>query len=60
MYLTLEDLVPNALIELIENDISRTVSYPNILQYGNAVVKELEKRNINAILQKYKCNITYI
>lgn len=41
MYLTLEDLVPNTLIELIENDVSRTVSYPTILQYGDIVVKEL-------------------
>ena len=31
MYLTSEDLVPNALIELVENDISRIVSYPTIL-----------------------------
>jgi len=54
MYLTLEDLVPNALIELIENDVSRTVSYPTILQYGDIVVKELEKRNIDAILLIYR------
>ena len=54
MFLTLEDLVPNALIELIENDVSRTVSYPTILQYGEIVVKELEKRNINAILLIYR------
>ena len=54
MYLSLEDLVPNALIELIENDVSRTVSYPTILQYGEIVVKELEKRNINAILLIYR------
>ena len=54
MYLTLEDLVPNALIELIENDVSRTVSYQTILQYGNTVVKDLEKRNIDAILLIYR------
>ena len=54
MYLTLEDLVPNALIELIENDVSRTVSYPTILQYGDVVIKELEKRNIDAILLIYR------
>ena len=54
MFLTLEDLVPNALIELVENDVSRTVSYPTILEYGNVVVKELEKRNIDAILLIYR------
>ena len=54
MYLSLEDLVPNALIELVENDVSRVVSYPTILKYGDVVVKELEKRNINAILLIYR------
>ena len=49
MYLTLEDLVPNALIELVENDVNRSVSYPTILKYGDVVVKELEKiEEINA------------
>lgn len=54
MFLTLEDLVPNALIELVENDVSRVVSYPTILQYGDVVIKELEKRNIDAILLIYR------
>ena len=54
MYLSLEDLVPNALIELVENDVNRSVSYPTILKYGDVVVKELEKRNINAILLIYR------
>ena len=54
MYLLLEDLVPNALIELVENNVSRTVSYPTILEYGSVVVKELEKRNIDAILLIYR------
>ena len=54
MYLTLEDLVPNALIELVENDVTRSVSYPTILKYGDVVVKELEKRNIDAILLIYR------
>jgi len=56
MYLTLEDLVPNALIELIENDVCRSVSYLTIMQYGNVVIKELEKRNINAIMLIYRDN----
>lgn len=54
MYLTLEDLVPTALIQLVENDVNRSVSYPIILKYGDVVVKELEKRNINAILLIYR------
>ena len=52
--LTLEDLIPNALIELIENNNSRSVSYPAILQYGNVVVDELKKQNIDCILQIHK------
>ena len=50
MYLILEDLVPNALIELVENDISRIVSYPTVLEYGNRITEELGKVGINAIL----------
>lgn len=53
-YLTLEDLVPNALIELVENDISRVVSYPMVLEYGNSVIEELGKIGINAILLIYR------
>ena len=54
MYLILEDLVSNVIIELAENNINRAVSYPVILEYGNAVIKELEKRNIEAILLIYR------
>ena len=54
MYLSLEDLVPNALIELVENNVGRVVSYSTILQYGYAVIGELEKRNVNAILLIYR------
>ena len=50
MYLTIEDLVSNALIELVENDVSRIVSYPTILEYGNSIVEELGKVGINAVL----------
>lgn len=58
MYLTLEDLVPNALIELIENNVSRSVSYPTILQYGSVVVSELKKRNKEGILHIHRDNTT--
>ena len=54
MYLTLEDLVPNALIELVENDISRMISYPTVLEYGNSVMEELGKVGVNAILLIYR------
>lgn len=54
LQLTLEDLVPNALIELIENNVSRSVSYPTILEYGNVVVNELKKQNIDCILQIHR------
>lgn len=56
--LTLEDLIPNALIELIENNVSRTISYSTILQYGSAVVKELEKMNKEGILQIHRDTTT--
>lgn len=58
MYLTLEDLVPNALIELIENNVSRSVSYPTILQYGSVVVSELKKRNKEGMLHIHRDNTT--
>lgn len=58
MYLTLEDLVPNALIELIENNVSRSVSYPTILQYGSVVVRELKKRNKEGILHIHRDDTT--
>ena len=56
MFLTLEDLVPNALIQLIENDVSRSVSYLTIIQYGNVVINELKKRDVEAILLIYRDN----
>jgi hypothetical protein len=54
LQLTLEDLVPNALIELIENNVSRSVSYPTILEYGNVVVNELKKQH-NELYLRVKC-----
>lgn len=57
MFLTLEDLAPNALIELVENDISRTISYSTVLQYGLCVVEELKRRNIDGSLLMYRDNI---
>ena len=58
LQLTLEDLVPNALIELIENNVSRSVSYPTILQYGSVVVSELKKRNKEGMLHIHRDNTT--
>lgn len=56
MFLTLEleDLVPNALIELTENNVSRTVSYQAIDEYGKAAAQELNEMNIRAIILMHR------
>lgn len=46
--LELEDLVPNALIEMVENNVGRIISYQKVFQYGNAIAQELKKKNIEA------------
>ena len=50
MFLYIEDLVSNALIELIENNVSKTISYESALKYGYAVIEELKLKNIEALL----------
>lgn len=50
MFLYLEDLVPNALIELVENNVSKTISYKSVLEYGCQVIEELRLKNIEALL----------
>ncbi|MEG0375363.1 MAG: hypothetical protein RR547_02095 [Raoultibacter sp.] len=49
-YIGIEDLVSNALIELIEQSEKRTVSFKDLSKYGNAVVKILNNSDERAIL----------
>ena len=57
MFLTLEDLVPNALIELMENGSDRAISYSLLLQYGNCVIEELRKKGISTTMVVYRDNV---
>jgi len=52
--LELEDLVPNALIEMVESNTGRIISYQKVLQYGNCITQELKKKNIESSLFIYR------
>lgn len=54
MFLYLEDIVPNGLIELIESNTANEISYKQAMEYGYQVALELEKRGINTTLVFYK------
>lgn len=54
MFIDLEDVVPNSLIEILENDIAKEVSFPILIQYGQQIVEELAKKGINATMLFYK------
>lgn len=49
-FIGIEDLVANALIELIENNDSRVVSFDQLNKYGAVIVKILRENNEEAIL----------
>lgn len=49
-YIGIEDLAANALIELLEKDGKREVSFRALTQYGTAVVKILNDKDQDAIL----------
>lgn len=49
-YVGIEDLVSNALIELIEQSTRRKVSFKDLCKYGNAVVKILNNPDGRAVL----------
>jgi hypothetical protein len=50
-YIHIEDLAANALIELLNQDLSkRFVSYMDLEKYGAAVVKILDAQNEKAVL----------
>lgn len=50
IYIGIEDLVANALIELIENNNIREVLFKDLDEYGAMVVKYLNNKNEQAVL----------
>ena len=49
-YVYIEDLVANALIELIEKNSCRQIKFSQLVQYGTIIVKYLRDNNTDAIL----------
>ena len=49
-FISVEDLVANALIELVEKTGNRTVSFSQLNKYGDAIIAKLRARNIDATL----------
>ena len=49
-YLGIEDLVANALIEIVEKTGKRTVSFSQLNEYGEAVIAKLKTQNTEAAL----------
>lgn len=49
-YIGVEDLVANALIELVEQTGNRTVSFSQLHKYGDAIIAKLKKDNTEAML----------
>lgn len=50
IYIGIEDLVANALIELVENSNRREVLFKDLDEYGAMVVKYLNEKNEQAVL----------
>lgn len=50
IYIGIEDLVANALIELVENTDKREVMFRELDEYGALVVKYLSAKNEQAVL----------
>lgn len=48
--ISIEDLVANALIEIVERTGKRTVYFSQLNNYGNAIIEKLKSKNIEAIL----------
>lgn len=49
-YIGIEDLVANALIELVEKTGNRTVSFSQLNKYGEAVIAKLKKEDMDVTL----------
>lgn len=49
-FIRIEDLVANALIELVEQTGNRTVSFSQLNKYGDAIVAKLKANNMDVTL----------
>lgn len=49
-FIGIEDLVANALIELVEKSGNRTVSFSQLNKYGEAIITKLKSENVDATL----------
>lgn len=49
-FIGIEDLVANALIEIVEQTNNRTVSFSQLNNYGEAIIAKLSNENITATL----------
>lgn len=49
-FIGIEDLVANALIELVEKTGNRTISFSQLNKYGEAVIARLKKDSMDATL----------
>ena len=49
-FIGIEDLVANALIELVEQTGNRTVSFSQLNKYGDAIVAKLKANNMDVTL----------
>ncbi len=49
-FIGIEDLVANALIEIVENTGNRTISFSQLHQYGDAIIARLKAGNTDATL----------
>ncbi len=49
-FIGIEDLVANALIELVEKTGNRTVSFSQLNKYGDAVIAKLRKNDMDVTL----------
>lgn len=49
-FIGIEDLVANALIELVESTGNRTVSFSQLNKYGEAIITRLKKEDMDVTL----------
>ena len=49
-FIGIEDLVANALIEIVEKTSTRTVSFTQLNRYGEAIIAKLRAENVDATL----------
>ena len=50
MFIGIEDLVPNAFIELVERTGRRTISFSQLNKYGEVIVFKLKAEGVDAAL----------